>query len=865
MLGFWLAFALAALAQRSYAPQRLAEAPVIDGRPDGMYGFGGSPADAPNDGFRQFAPDPLAPATQPTEVWIGYDDEALYVAARLWDSSPDSILQQLSERDRLRNTDWFGVSVNPYRDGINAFNFVVTPANVQYDGRFGAGTELRGRGVLSGGDRSWDAVWASAASIDDGGWFAELRIPYSMLRFPGEPVQTWDVNFARQLRRLREESFWNPVDPKGPGPVPQMGQLTGLRDLSPPLRLQATPFVTAGAALSTDPQADPTRATGTSVGGGLDLKYGISDAFTLDMTAIPDFSNARSDDQVLNLGANEIQFDENRAFFTEGVELFNKGDFFYSRRVGGVPFDRGAAAEALREDEVVDENPVRARLLNATKVSGRLANGLGIGVFNAVEGATRATLLDTLTREMRRVRTAPTTNYSVVSLDQNLPHNSFVTLLNTNVLREGSAYDANLTGVVFDLRPASNQWNVEGKAALSQQYGIPRPMPRREGELTTSRLEPTNVFGHTLEVGVNRLTGRLRYGARYGEESDTYDPNDLGFLFFNNSRFARGFAEYNWFEPFGAFNSASAEVFSGVRFLYDPALLGGAFAGGRTRLTTREFFTFGVSGFSGLTRGRELQDARSPGRYYYRPMYWEAGGFISSDYRRAFALDVRGSYGSFHADPRTRVVELSVSPRLRVSDRLSARLRANLSQRTRVIGYVGHAAAAVARQGLDDLDTGWGLLDETVGGYELLDPDGILLSYRNVPTAELELSASYSLNANVTFNLRARHYFSRVTHDEFAEVDLAGELQPTPYTGLDADGEAVHDRTFNAFNVDGFLRWRFAPGSDAFLSYKTQSFFGGDPVGGYFVNLAALGDDRVDHTLTLKMVYWLDVGARFRR
>lgn len=810
-------------------------------------------------GFVQFSPQPLAPASFETEVWVGYDDEALYVVAQLYDAAPDSILNQLSDRDRLRNTDWFGVSINPYQDGINATNFIVTPANVQYDSKFGAGIGGGSNQVMQSGDVSWDGVWESAASINEYGWLVEMKILYSALRFPELDVQTWDINFARQIRRYREESFWNTVDPKRPDAPTQMGQLTGIVNIKPPVRLQATPFVTAAANHIFDKSASQTNQWNSAFGGGLDLKYGITDAFTLDMTAIPDFSNARSDDQVLNLTANEIFFEENRAFFTEGVELFNKGDFFYSRRVGGVPFNRDVAENLATSEEEVIDNPIRTNLLNATKVSGRMDNGLGIGVFNAIEGRTFATLRNNETGELREVETGPVSNYSVVSFDQNLANNSFVTLINTTALRSGAAYDANLTGVVFDIRDKKNAWSLNGKAGLSQQYGKTRLAKRKEIAEGLGNTITENVFGHTYNLNLERLTGRLRYGVEYVEESDTYDPNDMGFLFFNNERSGAGYLEYNWFDPIGAFNSGEVSLSTGFSRMYNPNAYSNAFIRTSTRWTTRDFFTFGANAFSELAPSREFQDTRTPGISFELPQYFEFGGFISSDYRKRFALDVRPVFGTFFKDNRTSTMGIYVSPRFRVSDKFDFRIGSTLRKNTRYLGYVGHHAAGIERYELEAEGTRYIQLSPTTQGYQTLNDDAIAMSYRTIRIAEVEANATYSFTAQMNINLRVRHYWSRVNHVEYFEVSSNDPIpRPTAYTGLNADGDSVHDQNFNAFNIDLFYRWRFAPGSDIFLSYKTQSFYDGTFDGGYFPNLNLLGDDQVNNNLTLKIVYWLD-------
>ena len=362
-----------------------------------------------------------------------------------------------------------------------------------------------------------------------------------------------------------------------------------------------------------------------------------------------------------------------------------------------------------------------------------------------------------------------------------------------------------------------------------------------------------------LELDVDRLTGRLRYGVGYGQESARYDPNDLGLLFFNNSREGEAYGEYNWFEPFGRFNSAEVGGFVGLGYLYEPSRFNYAYAGARGRMTTREFFTFGAGFFTELSDVYEFQDTRTPGIGLRTPQYGEVSGFISSDYRRAFALDVRAEYGRFWADARTSNVQLSVSPRFRVGDKLTFRTRTNLRSNKRFLGYIGHSGASAKTYALDGLETGFGILDASAPGYSGIRPDGIVFSYRDIESVENELFVEYAFTANVTLNLRARHYWSRVRHREYFEIQRAGTPLPTTYTGRDEDGEPLDDQSFNAFNVDGFFRWRFRPGSDAFLSYKTQSFYEGLLQGRYFDNVGELGRNAaLSNSLTLKVVVWLD-------
>jgi hypothetical protein len=198
--------------------------------------------------------------------------------------------------------------------------------------------------------------------------------------------------------------MWNPVDPKISGFVNQEGLWTGIEKIEAPVRLSFSPYFSTY--VNHYPDKDPaTKDWSSSVNGGMDLKYGISDAFTLDMTLIPDFGQVQSDNRVLNLTPFEVRYNEYRPFFTEGTELFSKGNLFYSRRVGGEPLHAYDIDDQLSPDEMIVENPLQSKLINATKVSGRTKKGFGLGVFNALTKPMYATVENTITKEKRKVQT----------------------------------------------------------------------------------------------------------------------------------------------------------------------------------------------------------------------------------------------------------------------------------------------------------------------------------------------------------------------------------------------------------------------------------------------------------------------------
>ncbi|MEO0403968.1 MAG: DUF5916 domain-containing protein, partial [Bacteroidota bacterium] len=416
-------FSQEAIVKKELSATRISESMVIDGILEEPFWANAQGAT----GFIQNRPNPGSAATETTVVKILYDDEFLYIGAEMHDTDADSILHQLSARDNIENSDMFGLWISSFCDGINAFEFMVTPDGVQLDALVST----------NGEDFNWNAVWQCNTRIHDTGWTAEFKIPYSAFRFAEADEQVWDVNFFRNIRRRREQSFWQFVDPVAPGFIQQSGTLNNIKDIEPPIRLFFYPY--ASAYYETSKDSEGVRQDGNQFNGGMDIKYGINESFTLDMTLIPDFGQVQSDNQVLNLSPFEVRFNENRQFFTEGTELFSKGDLFYSRRIGESPINASDAYDSLEEGESVKEIPIETQLLNATKISGRNKNGLGFGMLNAVVNGADAVIEDSL-GNTRSVQVAPFTNYNIMVFDQNLKNNSYFSLVNTNVLSNGSTY-----------------------------------------------------------------------------------------------------------------------------------------------------------------------------------------------------------------------------------------------------------------------------------------------------------------------------------------------------------------------------------------------------------------------------------------
>lgn len=791
---------------RLYEVTRAAEAPQIDGILSDPAWLTAEKAG----NFVQTSPSPGEPAHQHTEVYVVYDNVAVYIAARMYDVSGDSVMTQLAQRDDYTNCDWFGVGFDTYNNDINAFIFAVYATGVQFDAVHRDGFD----------DNTWNAVWQSAVSIVEDGWIAEIKIPYSALRFPEAQVQDWGMNFSREVRRIREQSSWSYIDPNVSGQVNQWGSATGIENIEAPVRLSFSPYVSGY--LEHFPYGiSDVDDWSTSYNGGMDVKYGINDAFTLDMTLIPDFGQTKFDNRVLNLSPFEVRYNENRQFFTEGLEMFDD-ELFYSRRVGAMPIGFWSAYSQAGDEETVVDNPTSSQLINATKVSGRTDSGLGIGVFNGVTKAMYATIQSPEGKQ-RKVLTDPLTNYNVVVFDQQLVNNSSVTLTNTNVWREGNYYDANVSGLDFDLYDKNIAWNLYGGGAASQLYGI-----TEEGEAE---------LGYTYYGGLSNVAGQWNYGVDFGIETDKYDPNDLGFLYNNNSQWYGTYVSYNTYEPKGKFLRTWRALALNYSRLYNPNVFTDFSINMDAGATFRNFMTAGGWGAYWPTETYDYFEPRVQGRYFtYNPGV-AVGGFISSDYSKPFALDVNGSLGKFIDQDRLNI-DISISPRMRFSDKFMLIL-------------------SVAR--FDNINDLGSAIDNYYYSPTFIGED-IIFAKRDRVTYENTVSGSYIFNNKMGVTLTARHYWSTVKYEEFYALTNDGYLEEYPgYDGLDAQGNSLHDISYNAFTIDLVYQWVFAPGSQLSLVYKNFIETEGykvDP--DYFANFSKTLKAEQLNSFSVKVLYYID-------
>lgn len=730
--------------------------------------------------------------THPTSVKVVYDDEAVYIAAYMKDNEPGRIMRQFTQRDNIEQSDFFLVDINTYNDGENQTRFVITSAGALADAKMTGNEE----------DYSYNVVWEGHISYDENGWYAEIKIPYAALRFPKKEEQVWGIQFARKISHLNEVYSWNYIN-KSVGRFSQYnGLLKGIKNIEPPVRLSFYPYSSAAVEHF---QGN----IKSNFSAGLDFKYGINDAFTLDATLVPDFGQTAFDKVELNLGPFEQTFGENRAFFTEGTELFTKGDLFYSRRIGDAPIGFNTAQREILNDEIIIENPEKADLLNAIKISGRTDGGLGIGFFNAITQETYASFRDTITGVNRKQITEPLANYNVFVLDQQYNQNSSITLINTNVTRNGHFRDGNVSGFLFDVFNKSNSFNFTGEAKMSN----------------VNKTEQ-NITGFASTFGIERTKGNFRYEFIHDFANETYDINDLGLNLTNNYNDFYAETSYRIFEPTKKFNEYNLTLFGNYKRRYVPNLMVGSGVGANLFAITTQRFAFG--GLLLLNSDfKDFFEPRRSGQYVIYNQNFGGNTWISTDYRKKFAIDVKMGYRGYF-DSRQENIDISMSPRFRISDKFS-------------LIYSFEYNNTINRK-----------------SFVALQPTAVIFGNRDMESVENSIQGSYNFNTKQALNLSFRNFWSVATFadNQFYSLQTNGSLNPALFQ-ISPDNDP--NVNFNIWNLDLSYRWEFAPGSEAILLYR-NSIFNLDNQSdlGYGESLGNLFEESLRQNLSLRLVYYID-------
>jgi hypothetical protein len=817
---------------RSITATRAVQPPVIDGRDDDAV-WRTAPVIT---GFRVYRPVEDGEPQFRTEAKVAFDATNLYVFVRAYDPHPDSIVALLARRDVQTPSDLITIFVDSYHDRRNGFEFAVNPVGVKTDYAISQdGNE----------DISWDGIWDVATRIDSLGWTAEFRIPLSQLRYTPSASNTFGFTVARMVERTTEQSSWPLYRVSRPGLASQLGELTGLDSLAPPHRTELAPyFVTKNISVPTSTGFD----RGQRVSAGADLKVAVAPNLTFTGTANPDFGQVEADPAVLNLSAFETFFPEHRPFFLEGSSLFqftvncsavncNNEQLFYSRRIGRAP--------QLADQYGDDDSPTTTTILGAGKLTGRLANGLAIGVIDAVtqreSGANGATI-------------EPATNYAVVRATQDLAGGaSSVGLMFTGVNRQLDAWttpelhsQAYVGAVEFRHQFLDKEYELSGSLDLSRVAGSAAAIAatqrddvhlyqRPDGPLTFDSTR-TSLTGDAEEIHFGKISGaHLNFETSYLRRSPGFEINDVGYLQQADQQSWNNWAGLSFNHPTAIYQRLRWN-FNWWQYWSAAGLATERAANTNTHIQFNNRWWLHAGGTVGQLGTTWCDRCARGGPAIRQDPYLSPWLQIQGDDRNriipSFSLNYFENSGG-----RNHSLNLGPQVTFNASSRASASVGASVTDNTS--------------------DNQW------YGQYtDIAGTAHYTFAHLEQQTVSLTADLAYTLTPALSVQWHLQPFVSRGTYSNLRELNQPGaanyDARYRPYAdtsvannlgGLDA----------KQFNSNLVIRWEYRPGSTLFLVWTQgrndfQAAAGPNGVSGDLQNLFNL---RPDNTFLVKVSYWL--------
>jgi hypothetical protein len=856
---------------RDFRASRTTTPPIIDGQ---LNDESWSEAQVLSD-FTQIDPDEGQPATERTEVRVLFDDRALYVGVRLFDRDAAQIGRRLSTRDDDDDdADRITLFLDPMHDHLTGVMFRVSASNVQTDAVLFNDTW---------DDWSWNAVWDSEVSTDGDGWSVEMRIPLSQLRFTSNDTQTWGINVERYIRRRNEESWLELVPKRETGRASRMVHLTGLDGLKPSRRLELLPY-TAGRAEYVAPSSplnpfnDGSRLFGSA---GLDMKYGLTSNLTIDATVNPDFGQVEVDPAVVNLSAFETFFEEKRAFFLEGAQIFSnfgrggsngnwgfnnsEPQIFYSRRVGRSP--------QLSADADFADPPTATTILGAAKLTGKTAKGWSIGLLEAVTSTEKAPTQTAFLPGEAIVE--PMTNYAVVRLQRDLGQRAGLGVLGTAVNRRltttavdaalpAAAYVGGADGYLF--LDADRDWamnfSVAGSRVDGSQAVITRlqEAPQRYYQRPDSRhlrLDPnaTSLSGFSGRVSVNRNSGLVQVNALLWGVSPGFESNDVGFH--SNGDRAGTHAVLIWRNVTPGRIVRDRTIWVAKAYTWNFAReLQSDFFGGQGRATFSNYWEGGASVFA--TRRAPDDRLTRGGPMSMSPRGFDVNSWLNTDERKKLSLELNAGMRDDAAGGWGRSFEVTLN--LKPSDRLTLSTGPDWNRSYSFAQYVQSIADPTAVSTLGGRYVFGGIdqwqLTMTTRAKVIFTPHASLQVFMQPLLATGDYSGFKEL-------ARPR------THDFVRYGTDAGSLSFDPATRIytadpDDTGAAAPftfsdpDYNFKSLRLNAVFRWEMKPGSNFYVVWTRQQQDFRNP--GHFVpgrDARALFGAPGDDVVLFKVSYWL--------
>ncbi len=811
--------------------------------------------------FQMFEPYDNRPATQETQFKVSFDQENIYVAIRAFDTSPDSIVSRLTRRDEI-DGDMVAFQFDSYHDLQTAFTFFVSAAGSKMDVYQSQDGDNE--------DETWNPIWWVKTQVDDQGWTAEAKIPFSQLRFDKSSGGIWGFQVAREIFRIEETSLWQPMSKESPGWVHLIGELHGLQEIDPKKQADITPYVVAGSEWFEKDPEDPFLADGNSriLNAGLDAKIGITNNFTVDLTVNPDFGQVEADPSEVNLTAFETFFEEQRPFFIEGKNIFDfdlavhsMDNLFYSRRIGRRPHHYPDL-----DDGEYASMPEFTKILGAAKVTGKTKNGLSVGIMESITSREYAEIDQNGNRSFETVE--PLTNYFAgrVSKELNKGNTIFGGMISsTNRFNDeehldylhSSAISGGLDftqyfddrNYVISFSSYMSQVNGSVEALIRTQECPVHYFQRPDADYLSMDSTRTSLTGYGANLELGKQSGRFQFMAFLSLNSPGLELNDLGFLNSTDEIVQIFWMAYRFNEPFWIIRRAQLNFnqFNAWDFGGNHLDLGFNVNGHAT------FKNLWRAMFFANTSTESLANSALRGG----PSMLEPGGFrthlaIASNSRKKVEAEMDGSYyKGYDASAQTYGLglELSYKP---VSN-LTLSLEPELEYRQRVLQYVTQ----------EHFDT-----DERYI-FGSIEQKTLSMSFRVdlVLTPELTIqfwgqpfiaSGDYFDYKYIT-EPKAEQFTERFHSYEAGEIlySDADDMYriSEPGTGLNYEFENPD------FNIKEFLsnlvfRWEYRPGSYVYLVWS-QSRSGEDAYGQFRLNenFSGIWDIHPTDVLLLKVSY----------
>jgi len=811
------------LPKKVYKAYRVETAPVINGNFDDEAWQTGEWAGE----FTQNEPYADRPPSQPTEFKLAFDDVNIYVAVKALDSAPDSITNRMSRRDNGEG-DMVFVVFDSYLDLRTGFVFGVSSAGVRFD------MIMSNNGQNE--DLTWDPIWQAKAQVHEWGWAAEMKIPFTQLRFKKNSQSVWGFEVARQIFRKEELSLWHPVPRNAPGFIHALGELDGLQEIEPRKQLDLTPYGVA--ALKTyeaedgNPYAD---GSDPKFNIGLDGKIGVTNNLTLDFTINPDFGQVEADPSEVNLSAFETFFEEKRPFFIEGnnITSFNVGlgdgdvgndNLFYSRRIGRRP----QGYPSLEVDEYTSV-PKFTRILGAAKLTGKTEKGWSVGIMEALAADTKASIAQEGSERMETVE--PLTNYSLARMQKD--YNKGNTIIGgavTSTIRrlDGTEMDylhknATTAGVDFTqyfkdrnymLNTALYMSNVQGSAeAISNtQQSSARYYQRPDADYLEFDDTRTSLSGAGGKIEFGKIGGNWNFLYMNIFKTPGLELNDMGYMQLSDNILNVLWTGYSFTEPFSIFRSLNLnnDVWVSNNFGGEITGIGYEY---NTNANFKNYWNAGIGGGFGvhqvsnrMLRGGPSMYLPNDGRVWYRVMSDDrkaiSGGFFGNVNWGAESYYLRNSY---------RLL-LTIRP----INTLSISLFPEYSHNLQELQYISQEEINGEERYL------FGSIDQRVLSMSLrinfnLTPD-LTIQYWGQP---FTASGEYTDFKMIT-DSKADEFTDRYQLYSSAQISLEDDTYL-----IDENGDLATDYSFDKpdFTVDEWLsnlviRWEFLPGSTAYLVWS---------------------------------------------